>query len=72
MYHRKVNFMHNILLVAVRLGSEEAVWRGSEKYVLLLFDQKKALKNSRREAHKIKLVHGFMVDFSMILIGYFP
>ena len=27
--------MHSILLVAVQLGSEAAVWRGSEKYVLL-------------------------------------
>ena len=26
--------MNNILLVAVRLGSEAAVWRGSEKHVL--------------------------------------
>ena len=26
--------MHNILFIAMRLGSEAAVWRGSEKYVL--------------------------------------
>ena len=31
--------MHNILLVAVGLGSEAAVWRDSEKYVLLLHDE---------------------------------
>ena len=31
--------MHNILLVAVRLGSDAAVWRDSEKYVLLLHDE---------------------------------
>ena len=34
-YHRRVNFMHNILVIAVRLGLEAAIWRGSEKYVLL-------------------------------------
>ena len=32
--------MYNILLVALRLGSEAAVWRGSENYVLLLYDGK--------------------------------
>ena len=32
--NRRVNFMHNILLIAVRLDSESAVWRGSEKHVL--------------------------------------
>ena len=31
--------MHNILLAAVRLGSEAAVWRDSERYVLL-YDEK--------------------------------
>ena len=40
MYHRRVNFMYNVLLVAVRLGSEAAVWRGSENYMLLLYDEK--------------------------------
>ena len=29
------DFMHNIFLVALRLGSGASVWRGSEKYVLL-------------------------------------
>ena len=32
--NRRVNFMHNILFIAVRLDSEAAVWRGSEKHVL--------------------------------------
>ena len=37
--------MDNILLVAVRLVSEAAVWRGSEKYM------RKALKNSSKKVH---------------------
>ena len=72
--------MHNILLVAVRLGSEAAAWRGSEKYVILLYD-KKSLDKFQQRSHflvktqftglhvdKNELVHG---DFSLILIGNF-
>ena len=39
--------MHNILLAAVRLRSEAAVWRGSGKYIL--FMKRKAFKNPNRE-----------------------
>ena len=39
MYHGRVNFTNNILLIAVQLGSDAAVWRSSEKYVLL-YDEK--------------------------------
>ena len=41
--------MHNILLAAVRLGSDAAVWRGSEKYMLLY--NEKALKNPSRDVY---------------------
>ena len=65
--------MHNILLAAVRLGSEAAVWRGSEKCEKSLekFQQKSSFFSYGavyRSAMLIKneLVHCY---FSMILIG---
>ena len=39
MYYRRVDFMHNVLPVAVRLGLEAIVWRCPEEYVLL-YDEK--------------------------------
>ena len=42
--------MHNILLVTVQLDSEAAVWRASEKYVLL-YTEKSFVTNSSREVH---------------------
>ena len=50
MYHKRVNLMHNILLVAVQLGSEEAVWRGSEKYVLLYAEKSLCDKFQQRSS----------------------
>ena len=35
MYYRRVDFMYNVLPVAVRLGLEAIIWRCPEKYVLL-------------------------------------
>ena len=45
--------MHNILLIAVRLGSEAAVWRGSEKYVLL-YDEKSYEKFQQRSSFLVR------------------
>ena len=71
--------MHNIFFLAVRLGSEAAVWRGSKKHVLLLYDEKSLDKFRHRSSFlssfhslqacnvdKNELVHGY---FSMIFIG---
>ena len=41
--------MDNILLIAVRLGSEAATWRVSEKYVLL-YDEKSLEKFEQRSS----------------------
>ena len=46
-YHRRVDFMHNILFAGVRLESEEAVWTDSEKSVLL-YDEKNLEKFHQR------------------------
>ena len=48
MYRRRFNFMHNILLVAVRLGSEAAIWRQENACYFMM---RKALKNSSREVY---------------------
>ena len=48
MYHRRINFIHNIVLTAAWLGLEVAVWRGSEKYVLLSQQTFVLMKTSRR------------------------
>ena len=42
--------MHNILLAAVRLSSEAAVWRGSERYEVLLYDEKSPEKFQQRSS----------------------
>ena len=47
MYRRVVNFIHNILLAPARLGTEAAVWRGSEKYV---YDEKSLAKFQQRRS----------------------
>ena len=55
-YRRRIDLMHNNLLVTVRLRlrSEAAVWKGSGKYVLLYDKQlmmRKAFKNSSRDLY---------------------
>ena len=67
--------MHIIFIAAVRLGSEAAVWRGSEKYVWWEKTWKYPAENfifqlgcslQASNADKNELVHWY---FSMILIG---
>ena len=47
MYHRRVNFMHNVLLIVVRLGLEAAGWKGSVK-CMLLYDEESLKKFQQR------------------------
>ena len=69
--------MNNILLIAVRLGLEAAVWRGSEKHVLqektwkiptekFIFQLGRSLQACNVD--KNEFVTGY---FSMIFIVYF-
>ena len=74
----RVNCIHNIILVTLLLGSEGAVWRGSEKYVLLIWRDKPWQIPAGKfiswlgwslqacNVDKNELVHEY---FSMILIG---
>ena len=49
MWHGRVDFMHNSLFVAKRLGSEAVVWRCSAKYGLL-YDEKSFEKFQQRSS----------------------
>ena len=41
--------MHNIILAALWLGSEVVVWRGYERYVLLLYIGKRNEKTQQKK-----------------------
>ena len=64
-YRRRVDFMHNIVLVAVRLGSEAAVWRCSGKYVLL-YDEKSIAKFQQSSSFLSK-----SVDYRPAMLNFF-
>ena len=64
-YRRRVDFMHNIVLVAVRLGSEAAVWRCSGKCVLL-YDEKSIAKFQQSSSFLSK-----SVDYRPAMLNFF-
>ena len=70
--------MHKIVLIAVQLALEAAVWRGSEKYVFTIWREKPipaekfifklGCSLQACNVDKNELAHGY---FSVIFIGYF-